>query len=74
MENSTKKQEALAFINMIAEMAYDQGFSNGFETGNQVGFVAGITSLKGALSDGLRHGSPECGKALESFKRIGLTE
>lgn len=74
MENSTKKQEALAFINAIAEMAYDQGFADGLEIGNQVGFVAGVTSLKGALACGLRHGSPECGKALESLKRIGLDE
>lgn len=67
-----KKKAALNFVNMIAEIAYDRGFANGFEAGQAVGFAAGTSSLKGALADGLRHGSPECGRALESFKRLGL--
>ena len=54
------------------EIAYDQGFANGHEVGNQIGFVAGIIRLKAALACGLRHGLPECGKALESVKRIGI--
>ncbi|WP_065759555.1 hypothetical protein [Pseudomonas defluvii] len=72
MQNSTKKQDTLAAINALVEIAYDQGFANGHEVGNQVGFVAGVISLKAALACGLRHGSPECGKALESLKRIGI--
>ncbi|WP_312197746.1 hypothetical protein [Mixta calida] len=74
MENGTKKQETLEFINALAELAYDQGMADGLELGQRLGFAAGVISLKGALSCGLRHGSPECGKALESLKRLGLDE
>ncbi|AXK57469.1 hypothetical protein [Pseudomonas protegens] len=74
MENTTKKQEAMSLINRLAEIAYDNGVANGFEVGKQFGFVAGVLSLKSALSSGVRHGSPECGKALESLKRIGIDE
>ncbi|AGN82434.1 MULTISPECIES: hypothetical protein [Pseudomonadaceae] len=74
MQNSTNKQDTLAAINALVEIAYDQGFANGHGVGNQVGFVAGVMSLKAALACGLRHGSPECGKALESLKRIGIDE
>ena len=74
MENDTRKKQVLAFMNSVAEMAYDKGVVDGIELGKQLGLVAGITSLKGALSCGLRHGSPECGKALESLKRLGLDE
>jgi hypothetical protein len=58
----------------MVEMAYDQGVADGFAAGQNVGFVAGVNSLKGALVCGLRHGSPECGKALESFKRLDREE
>ena len=74
MQNSTNKQDTLAAINALVEIAYDQGFANGQGVGNQVGFVAGVMSLKAALACGLRHGSPECGTALESLKRIGIDE
>lgn len=71
MQKSKNKQDTLAAINALVEIAYDQGFADGHGVGNQVGFVAGVMSLKAALACGLRHGSPECGKALESLKRIG---
>jgi hypothetical protein len=58
---------------MLVEIAYDRGFANGHGVGNQVGFVAGVMSLKAALACGLRHGSPECGKALESLSASGST-
>lgn len=74
MENDTRKKQVLEIINRMAEMAYDEGIADGIELGKHLGFVAGITSLKGALSCGLRHGSPESGKALESLKRLGLDE
>lgn len=72
MQKSKNKQDTLAAINALVEIAYDQGFADGHGVGNQVGFVAGVMSLKAALACGLRHGSPECGKALESLKRIGI--
>ncbi|XVO79109.1 hypothetical protein ACQ9ZH_16910 [Pseudomonas chlororaphis] len=69
-----KKKTVLELFNAMAEMAYDQGVADGFAAGQNVGFVAGVNSLKGALARGLRHGSPECGKVLENFKRLGLEE
>ena len=74
MQKSKNKQDTLAAINALVEIAYDQGFADGHGDGNQVGFVAGVMSLKAALACGLRHGSPECGKALESLKSIGIDE
>ncbi len=74
MQKSKNKQDTLAAINALVEIAYDQGFADGHGVGNQVGFVAGVMSLKAALACGLRHDSPECGKALESLKRIGIDE
>jgi len=74
MQKSKNKQDTLAAINALVEIAYDQGFADGHGVGNQVGFVAGVMSLKAALACGLRHGSPECGKPLESLKRIGIDE
>lgn len=38
-----------------------------------VGFVAGLESVKGAISDGTRNGSSECARVLESYKRLGVT-
>jgi hypothetical protein len=72
MEIDQKKQQTMSFILRMAETAYDEGMADGFEVGKYVGFVAGVTSMKSALSCGLRHGSPECGKALESLKRLDL--
>lgn len=46
MQNSTNKQDTLAAINALVEIAYDQGFANGHGVGNQVGFVAGVMSSK----------------------------
>lgn len=74
MQKSKNKQDTLAAINALVEIAYDQGFADGHGVGNQVGFVAGVMSLKAALACGLRHGSPKCGKALESLKRIRIDE
>lgn len=50
---------------------YGKGFADGVQTGELIGFAAGVDSVKSALSDGTRHGSSECARALESLKRIG---
>ncbi len=61
-----------------ASLAYDLGYTNGqkdgFQSGLATGFVAGVQSLQGALSSGLRHGSPECGRAMEALKRLGIEQ
>lgn len=53
------------------KIGYDEGFGDGVAVGQNIGFVAGVNSVAGALSDGTRKGSSECGKALESLKHLG---
>jgi len=76
MSTESNKMAALNAALVAAEVAYEQGvehvFAAGYVAGQQVGFIAGVISVQDALSSGLRHGSPECGKALESFKRLGI--
>lgn len=78
------------FAKSAIDAAGRQGFSVGLEVGREqgraegrlegqavgeyIGFVAGVNSLKAALSDGTRHGSPVCAKALESLKRLGAID
>lgn len=76
MSTDSNKVAAMNAALAAAEVAYEQGVEHGFvagyAAGQQVGFVAGVISVQDALSSGLRHGSPECGKALESLKRLGI--
>jgi len=76
MSNESNKMAALSAALVAAEVAYEQGvehgFAAGYVAGQQVGFIAGVISVQDALSSGLRHGSPECGKALESLKHLGI--
>lgn len=46
------------------------GYQKGLEVGKSVGFVAGLNALTPAISDGLRHGSPACGSAMQSLKSL----
>jgi hypothetical protein len=57
------------------QRGHEQGISGRrlFEAGTLVGFVAGLESVKGAISDGTRNGSSECARVLESYKRLGVT-
>jgi len=68
MQKSKNKQDTLAAINALVEIAYDQGFADGHGVGNQVGFVAGVMSLKAALACGLRHGSRSASQALRTWR------
>lgn len=56
------------------EEGRQQGRMEGQAVGEYVGFIAGVNSLKAALSDGTRRGSPVCAKALESLKRLGAID
>lgn len=47
---------------------YLLGYRNGYDDGNQDGYNAGRKSTTPAVSDGLRHGSSECGSLLNSLK------
>ncbi len=62
--------------------AYSQGYAEGHtdgyfdgeEKGEYIGFLSAINELKPAISDGLRHGSPECAKAMRNLKGLGLDD
>ena len=56
------------------EEGRQEGRIEGQAVGEYIGFVAGVNSVKAALSDGTRHGSPLCSKALESLKRLGAID
>jgi hypothetical protein len=47
-----------------------QGFYEGHQAGRMIGYVEGVNSLKPAISDGLRHGSPVCGSAMQNLKEL----
>jgi len=67
---SAAEAAARAAFEKGMEVGLERGFSNGMAAGQLIGFVAGVQSLASALSDGTRKGSSECGRALESLKRI----
>lgn len=54
----------------VLKAAFDQGYVRGFEAGRSLGFLEGINALTPAVSDGLRHGSGECGKAMRSIRNL----
>ncbi|MGY5718694.1 hypothetical protein ACXHQ0_15730 [Vibrio antiquarius] len=68
------KRGAMQAAEAAFESGYNSGFFNGYQVGETVGYVRGIDSLKAAVSDGLRHGSPECAKAMQSLKSLGLAD
>lgn len=67
-------QMALQVAAVAAEHAYDKGLSDGVNLGSIMGYVQAINDLKPALSDGLRHGSPECGKAMRTLRKLGALD
>lgn len=60
----------LAATQTAATQAYQLGFYEGFQAGQLVGYVEGVNALTPAISDGLRHGSPACGKAMQGLKNM----
>ena len=51
-----------------------EGFAQGVATGEVLGYIQAVNALKPALSDGLRCGSSECGRAMQGLKNLGLDE
>lgn len=49
----------------VAEEAYGRGYDDGYDDGTNI-LSAGT---KRAISDGLRHGSSECGKEMRKLRR-----
>jgi|JTFP01.1.fsa_nt_gb tetrahydromethanopterin S-methyltransferase subunit F len=46
------------------------GLIAGIKQGRAEGFLAAMQGVKSAISDGTRHGSPECARVLEAYKRL----
>lgn len=68
LPNSLPSLEAI--ISTATTQAYQLGFYEGFQAGQLVGYVEGVNALTPAISDGLRHGSPACGKAMQGLKNM----
>ena len=58
-------------LRAVYEQGHTRGFFEGHTAGEMTGFVSAINSLKPALSDGLRRGSSECGRAMQALTRLG---
>lgn len=65
-------------LELGTEIGRTQGMAAGLivgrTQGRAEGMVLGMEMLKAAISDGTRHGSSECARALEAYKRLGLNE
>lgn len=77
MSNSNKEfKEALPGMLPALEVAFNAGVNvgeqRGLIAGEMLGYVKALNDVKPALSDGLRHGSPECGRFLQSLRNIGF--
>ena len=59
-------------LKVVFDRGLEQGFAQGFNMGHQLGYVAGVNDMTSAVSDGLRHGSSECGKKMQQLKNLGL--
>ena len=68
------RSTALEVAKRAQDIGYAQGVEagrvQGFETGRAFGFVEAANALVPAVSDGLRHGSPECGRALQALRAM----
>ncbi len=53
----------------VLQQAHDIGYASGFEKGTAFGYALALEHTKAAISDGLRHGSSECGKNMRSRHR-----
>jgi len=74
--NDDAFEKALPFMTPALKVAFqagrEVGFAEGLEVGQQIGYVAGVNALTPAVSDGLRHGSSECGRVMQGLKNLGL--
>lgn len=63
MEDAMQLMRAVAY-----QTGYKEGYQKGFQDGTVGGSLVTLNELKPALSDGLRHGSPECGRAMSALR------
>ncbi|EGX6986497.1 MULTISPECIES: hypothetical protein [Enterobacterales] len=71
--NTMLTQQTQQFEQLLGQ-AKTVFYTQGYNDGSAHGYVTAIDALKPAISDGLRHGSPECGKAMQSFRSLGLED
>ena len=68
---SNHKREADATFDQLLSATYKKGIVYGYDKGYDHGFEDGYEKRKGedkpAISDGLRHGSSECGKSMRKM-------
>jgi hypothetical protein len=70
--NEEMFQQFLPQLMPLIRATFDAGVEQGFHLGRQVGWVEGVNAMMPAVSDGLRYGSPECGRAMQGYKNLGL--
>lgn len=54
------------FLPQLLWLTYQAGAQFGNASGYVTGYTAGSDSLMSAISDGFRHGSPQCAKAMRA--------
>jgi hypothetical protein len=77
MSNDNEEfKKALPGMLPALEVAFNAGVhvgeQRGLIAGEMVGYLKALNDVKPALSDGLRHGSPECGRLMQSLRNIGF--
>ena len=60
-----EKESFKTDIANLAEKYYEEGYDDGVEDTR--------ADLKAAISDGLRHGSGECGRQLRGYRKASIT-
>lgn len=71
-------KKALPGMLPALEVAFNAGVNvgeqRGLIAGEMLGYLKALNDVKPALSDGLRHGSPECGRFMQSLRNIGFDD
>ncbi|MGC1068707.1 hypothetical protein WKH16_22470 [Pantoea agglomerans] len=65
-----QNQQFEQLLNQAKTVFYTQGYNDG----SAHGYVTAVDALKPAISDGLRNGSSECGKVMQSLRSLGLDD
>ncbi|EES91574.1 hypothetical protein FDJ70_01830 [Clostridium botulinum] len=69
---ANKKNNILQDLNLLYKKLYESGLIEGYDKGYDDGFEDGMKKAKdqykASISDGLRHGSGECGKIMVKWK------
>jgi hypothetical protein len=73
-------EQVLPHILPVLKASFEAGFAQGVEAGRAqgiefgrlIGFIEGVNAMTPAVSDGLRHGSSECGRAMQGLKNLGM--